>query len=58
MFRCEKCGKLSVPGEKAHKLVTGKRERIYNVKDRYGETRQVKGWEIEKEITVCINCLN
>lgn len=46
MFRCQVTGKMSKPGEKCHKIVTERRERLYK---RDGEVI-ARGWEIVREI--------
>lgn len=48
MYRCESCGKISKPNEKCFKKIIKKRKRVYD--------NGSVGWEIEKEINVCINC--
>ncbi len=54
MFICQLSGKLSKPGEKAVKLVTKTRPKVYFEKDKKtGEQRKVgEGSEIVQELTV------
>ncbi len=56
MFRCEKCNKVSMPREKSNKVVIEKRDKTYSYKKGY-EERTAHGWEIQKEITVCNECV-
>jgi hypothetical protein len=55
MFKCEKCGKISNPGETSNKVVVEKRDKTYRYKkDKVEMTSH--GWEIKKEIIVCDEC--
>ena len=48
MFDCQQCGRTTEPGEKmAHKVIQ-KRPKVYK--------NGGVGWEIVKEISVCMNC--
>lgn len=62
MYKCQKCGKNTLPGEKCNKIITATRERTYinKFKDRKGkEIEKIStGTEIIKEISVCDKCLN
>lgn len=74
MFICEFCGKLSKPGEKSYVIIAKKRPRVYHVlytkviiKKRPGKGKRkkkvriskiTKGWEIAKELRVCLSCYN
>ena len=56
MFYDQVTGKLSKSGEKMHKIVTQKRDRVYTKKVRDEETKKMvvveigRGWEVVKEI--------
>lgn len=56
MFKCEVTGKMSNPGEKCNKIVTGTREKIYYKTIKNEETLQWEeivqgiGWEIVSSI--------
>lgn len=54
MFRCQKTGKLSKPGEKPVRVVVATREKTYQIpsKDPRKEPRTSQGWEIVKELLV------
>ena len=54
MYICSKCKKSTEPGEKINKVIVETREVEYNYKD----GQKFKGWEIVKEINVCIRCLD
>jgi len=74
MFRCEYCNELSKLGEKSYTIVIEKRPKIYHVeytkiivKRRPGKGRRkkkihvkkvTKGWEIVRELRVCLDCYN
>lgn len=57
MFQCEVTGRLSKLGEKCHKIVVERRDRIYTkwVRDeetnKWVEVDSGRGWEIVKEIS-------
>lgn len=55
MFKCEQCSKTTKPYEKATKKITQTRKRDY-----FNEKEQLigSGFEIVKEITVCVDCVN
>lgn len=56
MFRCQVTGKLSKPGEKCHKIVVEKRQKVYTVKmfneltGKFEDFEVGRGWETVKEI--------
>jgi len=68
MYKCQKCGKVTNPGEKLNKIVTATREKIYTnpilgkdgklVKDRFGNILEkiTHGTEICGELCVCDKC--
>ena len=61
MFKCEKCGKVTQPGDKINKKVVETREREYTSIIGYDKNdkpiyKTSTGWEIVKEINVCDNC--
>ena len=56
MFKCEKCGRITEPGEKQHKKVIETREKIYKNEDKHGNIKTSKGTEIVKEINICEEC--
>jgi len=74
MYKCEFCGKLSKPGEKSYTIIAKKRPKVYHVvytkliiKRRPGKGKRkkkirisklTKGWEIAKELKVCLDCYN
>lgn len=58
MFRCEKCGKITKPGEKQSKKVIKTREKSYINKDKYGKEKITIGHEIVKEINICEECFS
>jgi hypothetical protein len=57
MFKCQITGEYSKLGEKLHKVVVAKRQRVYTRKFRNEETRQIEevevghGWEIVREVS-------
>lgn len=54
MFRCQKTGKLSKPGEKPVRVIVATREKTYYTphKDPRKEPKVTNGWEIVKELLV------
>ncbi len=56
MFVCQISGRLSKPGEKVHKIVVQKRDRVYTAKifnEDIGQVEEVEvshGWEIVREV--------
>ncbi len=56
MFKCEKCERITRPGEKQHKKVVETREKIYKNEDKHGNIKTSKGAEIVKEINICEEC--
>jgi hypothetical protein len=61
MFRCEKCNRITVPGEKATRLVTVERDVEYPSRNyKIGEVKFYDpggyGTEIVKEILICEEC--
>lgn len=60
MFHCHGCKKLSQPGEKPHRVIVEKRDRVYTRKMRdKGKEREVtvgRGWEIVREASLCAPC--
>lgn len=59
MYKCQKCGRLTKPGEKQNKLVVQTREKTYinKVIENKREIEKVTtGFEIAKEINVCDKC--
>lgn len=69
MYKCQKCGKVTDPGEKLNKLVTSTREKTYvNImidkktgnllKDKSGNTIEkiTKGFETNREENLCTKC--
>lgn len=61
MFRCQVSGKVSQPGEKAHKIVTKTRPRTYTNRVMRGEKEIVitsQGFEIVEELLVCEEVYN
>lgn len=56
MFLCQITGKLTRPGQKVHRLVVQKRDKVYTQKIRNEETNKWedvevgRGWEIAKEV--------
>lgn len=54
MFRCQKTGKLSKPGEKPVRVIVATREKTYHIpsKDPRKEPRVTHGWEIVQELLV------
>lgn len=53
MFRCQVSGQVSLPGEKAFKVVVETRPKVYFKKDKNGNQIKVgEGNEIVKELTV------
>lgn len=69
MYKCQKCGKVTDPGEKLNKVVTSTREKTYvnailgkdgnPIKDRFGNISEKisHGSEICGEMCVCSKCL-
>jgi len=53
MFKCQKCKKLSAPGEKQKRVVVDTRKRFYT--NHKGEPAG-EGWEIVKEVALCSSC--
>jgi len=54
MFICQVSGRLSASGEKPVRIVTEKRERVYFVRTRDGNQKEIgRGWEIVTELLVC-----
>lgn len=55
MFKCQKTGKLSQPGESANKLVTHVRNRTYYRRNHKTASDEIvgHGTEIAREILVC-----
>lgn len=51
MFKCQLTGKLSQPGEKAVRIVTKTRQRIYTRENPKTKETEIigKGWEIVQE---------
>lgn len=60
MFKCNKCKRITEPGEKLNKMVTKIRERNYvnKILNKYGKEveKESTGYEIVKEINVCDKC--
>lgn len=56
MFVCQISGRLSKPGEKVHKIVIKKRDRVYTTKvfnEDIGQFEDIQvshGWEIVREV--------
>lgn len=54
MFRCQVSDRVSLPGEKAFKVVVETRPKIYLKEDKNGVLKKVgEGSEIVRELTVC-----
>lgn len=60
MYKCQKCGKTTMPHEKCNKVVVETREKEYikEYEDKYGNKKQkiTNGYEIVKEINMCDLC--
>ena len=60
MFKCQKCDKNTMAGEKCHKIVVETRPKTYinQYKDRKGRKHEkvTEGTEIVREINVCEEC--
>ena len=57
MFTCEACGQASAPKEMSRTWVSEKRKRLYALLDKHGKRVGVSaGWEIVKEMRLCIGC--
>lgn len=59
MFRCEKCKKITKPGEKLHRYPILYRDKVYqSVKEiyRHQKIKTSYGKEIVKEINLCEEC--
>lgn len=58
MFRCDKCGKITRPGEKQTKKVVKTRDKAYEYKDKFEreQTKFKENAEIVKEINLCESC--
>lgn len=58
MFKCEKSGKTTKPGEKMGKYVVKNRNKYYGTKynPKKRKIEKINGWEIVKEINVCPDC--
>jgi hypothetical protein len=54
MFRCQKTGKLSKPGEKPVRVVIETREKTYTIpaRDPRKDPKVTHGWEIVRELLV------
>lgn len=55
MFRCQKTGKVSAPGEKPFRIVIETRDQTYinYPKDPKKDPKTSHGWEIVRELLVC-----
>ena len=57
MYKCERCGQSTAPGDKMEKIVTETRSKVYMAKNKRGREYEAgRGWEIVKEIAVCPQC--
>ena len=57
MYLCKRCGRTTVSGEKMERIVTETRNKVYmGITKRGHEFEAGRGWEIVKEIAVCIKC--
>ena len=58
MFRCDRCGKTTRPGEKQTKKVVKTRDKTYTYTDKFEreQTKFKENAEIVKEINLCENC--
>jgi hypothetical protein len=57
MFKCQACKGTSAPGEQSRSYIANKRDRYYELLDKYGKRIGVRaGWEIEKEVKLCSAC--
>ena len=56
MYRCKKCGWQTRPRQSELRLISERREMIYNTHDKKGNPITTHGWEIAKEIKVCGRC--
>lgn len=56
MYKCDKCHKVTKPGEKQHKKVIEVRNKTYYYTDKNGQERRTAGAEIVKEINICDEC--
>ena len=56
MFRCDKCKKITKPGEKQHKKVIQTRKKEYHNEDKWGNDKVSVGYETVKEINLCEKC--
>lgn len=53
MYACERCGKLSAPGEKLNRVVAEVRVRTYFAKDKFGNDVAIgQGHETVRELGV------
>lgn len=56
MFYCQKCNKLSQPGEKPHRKVVETREKVYTRKKGDKEITLGRGVETVREASLCTPC--
>ena len=61
MFKCDKCKRVTEPGEKLTKKAILKRDKVYQkcIKNKYSRKEEVKttfGEETVKEINLCEKC--
>lgn len=59
MFKCERCHRITKPGEKMSKMPIRFRDKIYQYEKKYKNKSQIitsYGKEIEKEISICERC--
>lgn len=65
MFRCTRCQKVSLPGDKPVRLVVETREKVYPFRSRANRRRGYmnftddeggRGQEIKREVVVCKDC--
>lgn len=59
MFKCEKCHKITQPGEKLHKHPIAFRDKVYQTEISNGFKKKIitsYGKEIIKEINICEEC--
>ena len=56
MFRCERCKRITKPGEKQHKKIVQTRQKTYVNIDKRGKEKKTIGSEIVKEINICEEC--
>jgi len=62
MFRCQRCGRVSLPGQASARFPVEIREKVYPLRTivRRGKVTAIdkggKGWEIAREIIVCKYC--